>query len=82
MDLAVKKFEGIVGEMLPSINKYWRQRYRLFSRFEEGIQMDEEGWFSVTPERIAKHHASRCAGGVIVDCFTGVGGNAIQFAQM
>lgn len=77
----VKKFQGIAGEMLPSINKYWRQRYRLFSRFEEGIQMDEEGWFSVTPERIAKHHASRCAGGVIVDCFTGVGGNAIQFAQ-
>lgn len=77
----VKQFQGIVGEMSPSINKYWHQRYRLFSRFEEGIQMDEEGWFSVTPERIAKHHASRCAGGVIVDCFTGVGGNAIQFAQ-
>lgn len=42
--------------------------------------MDEEGWFSVTPECIAKHHAFRCGSGVIVDCFTGVGGNAIRFA--
>lgn len=43
--------------------------------------MDEEGWFSVTPEAIAKHHASRGSGGVVIDCFTGVGGNAIQFAS-
>lgn len=43
--------------------------------------MDEEGWFSVTPEPIAQHHASRCRGGIIIDSFTGVGGNAIQFAQ-
>jgi len=42
--------------------------------------MDEEGWFSVTPEPIAKHHASRVGAGVTIDCFTGVGGNAIQFA--
>ena len=43
--------------------------------------MDEEGWFSVTPESIARHHAVKCGDGIIVDCFTGVGGNAIQFAQ-
>ncbi|KAL7002490.1 hypothetical protein U1Q18_003643 [Sarracenia purpurea var. burkii] len=43
--------------------------------------MDEEGWFSVTPEPIARHHACRCGTGIIVDCFAGVGGNAIQFAQ-
>lgn len=43
--------------------------------------MDEEGWFSVTPETLAKHHAVRCGSGAIVDFFTGVGGNAIQFAQ-
>lgn len=43
--------------------------------------MDEEGWFSVTPESIAEHHALRmCSGGLIIDGFTGVGGNAIQFA--
>ncbi|KAK3029447.1 hypothetical protein RJ639_037732 [Escallonia herrerae] len=72
---------GILEEFSPSVNKYWCQRYLLFSKFDDGIIMDEEGWFSVTPEPIAKHHASRSGGGVIVDCFTGVGGNAIQFAQ-
>ncbi|KAG9147102.1 hypothetical protein Leryth_005356 [Lithospermum erythrorhizon] len=65
----------------PIISKYWSQRYTLFSRFNDGIIMDEEGWFSVTPELIAKHHASRCGGGCIIDCFTGVGGNTIHFAE-
>ncbi|KAI4316696.1 hypothetical protein L6164_024651 [Bauhinia variegata] len=64
-----------------TIWKYWCQRYTLFSRFDDGIKMDEEGWFSVTPEPVAWHQALRCAGGILVDCFTGVGGNAIQFAQ-
>lgn len=43
-----------------------------------------EGWFSVTPEKIAEHIAQRVQGAsqalVIVDAFCGVGGNAIQFA--
>lgn len=43
--------------------------------------MDEEGWFSVTPEPIAKHHTLRCGNGIIIDGFTGVGGNAIHFAE-
>ena len=42
--------------------------------------MDEEGWFSVTPEVIAAHIAERCRCDFIVDAFTGMGGNAIQFA--
>jgi hypothetical protein len=71
----------LVEEMSKRTAKYWYQRYRLFSRYDEGIKMDEEGWFSVTPESIAQHQASRmCSGGLIVDAFTGVGGNAIQFA--
>ena len=65
---------------LPSVRKYWYQRYLLFSRFDEGVRLDEEGWFSVTPEAIAEHHAYRCQTDVIVDAFAGVGGNAIQFA--
>ncbi|XP_077238196.1 uncharacterized protein LOC143879610 isoform X2 [Tasmannia lanceolata] len=44
--------------------------------------MDEEGWFSVTPEDIASRHAERSGGGTVIDCFSGVGGNAIQFAKM
>ena len=47
----------------PSVvhNKYWAQRRRLFKRFDEGIQLDAEGWYSVTPEVVADHVASRFA---------------------
>ncbi|EPS59534.1 hypothetical protein M569_15271, partial [Genlisea aurea] len=71
----------VIDEDSPIISKYWHQRYLLFSRFDHGIRMDEEGWFSVTPEAIAKHHALRCGDGIVIDLFAGVGGNAIQFAR-
>ncbi|CAM6097192.1 unnamed protein product [Calypogeia fissa] len=74
------KLPGIVGMMNKDLVKYWIQRYSLFTKFDEGVKMDEEGWFSVTPEIIAKHQASRCVTGLVIDAFTGVGGNAIQFA--
>ncbi|KAI4904271.1 hypothetical protein NFI96_030081 [Prochilodus magdalenae] len=68
----------------PELAKYWAQRYRLFSRFDEGVKLDHEGWFSVTPEKIAEHIAQRVRDTydlqLIVDAFCGVGGNAIQFA--
>ncbi|KAM9789924.1 trimethylguanosine synthase [Neosynchiropus ocellatus] len=69
----------------PDLAKYWAQRYRLFSRFDEGIKLDREGWFSVTPERIAEHIAVRVNSTfseteLVIDAFCGVGGNAIQFA--
>ncbi|XP_050411381.1 trimethylguanosine synthase [Patella vulgata] len=62
------------------LGKYWHQRYRLFSRFDEGIVLDRESWFSVTPEKIAKHIAERCRCDLIIDAFCGAGGNTIQFA--
>jgi trimethylguanosine synthase len=43
----------------PDLIKYWNQRRRLFSRFDQGIELDDEGWFSVTPEQIADHVAHR-----------------------
>ncbi|KAG7455153.1 hypothetical protein MATL_G00253410 [Megalops atlanticus] len=68
----------------PDLAKYWVQRYRLFSRFDEGVKLDHEGWFSVTPEKIAQHIALRVQDSfscdLIIDAFCGVGGNAIQFA--
>ena len=39
------------------VAKYWMQRYSLWSRYDEGVGMDEEGWFSATPEVIALHQA-------------------------
>lgn len=61
--------------------KYWRKRFSLFSRFDEGIRMDRESFFSVTPEKVAKHLAERLRCGIIIDGFCGSGGNAIQFAM-
>jgi len=63
--------------------KYWAQRYRLFSRWDTGIRLDAESWYSVTPERIARHTARRCRSAhTMVDAFCGAGGNTIQFAHV
>ncbi|KAJ8665337.1 hypothetical protein QAD02_006999 [Eretmocerus hayati] len=64
----------------PELKKYWAKRYRLFSKFDEGIKLDHESWFSVTPEKIAKHLAERCKCDLLIDAFCGAGGNSIQFA--
>ncbi|XP_070830715.1 trimethylguanosine synthase [Chaetodon trifascialis] len=81
------KKQQVPAEMAaePELAKYWAQRYRLFSRFDQGIRLDREGWFSVTPERIAEHIALRVDHSfsdsqLVIDAFCGVGGNAIQFA--
>jgi len=62
------------------LTKYWCNRYRLFSKYDQGILLDAESWFSVTPEKVSKHIAERCRCDVLIDAFCGAGGNAIQFA--
>ncbi len=66
----------------PKAQKYWDRRYDLFSRFDDGIQVDEAGLYSVTPEKIALEQAKKMNCKTIVDGFCGVGGNAIAFALM
>ncbi|KAI0792199.1 RNA cap guanine-N2 methyltransferase-domain-containing protein [Abortiporus biennis] len=61
--------------------KYFHQRHRYFSLYDEGCLLDEVGWYSVTPEGIATQIAERCRCATILDAFCGVGGNAIAFAQ-
>lgn len=77
-------------------NKYWAQRYRLFSKFDQGILLDSQGWYSVTPEIIADHVAQRVSdiantitatrndgnGIVLLDAFCGCGGNSIAFGKI
>jgi trimethylguanosine synthase len=43
----------------PALQRYYRQRYSLFTRFDSGILLDHESWYSVTPEAIAQHHARK-----------------------
>lgn len=53
----------------------------LFYKYEEGIQLDHESWYSVTPQAIAEYIAERCRCDVVVDPFAGCGGNVIQLAM-
>ena len=79
-------------------DKFWAQRRRLFSRYDDGIRLDKESWYSVTPEAIADHIAKRMVEGcrkavgvdgdthkegvVVLDAFCGCGGNAVAFAKL
>ncbi|CAI5510766.1 unnamed protein product [Closterium sp. Naga37s-1] len=54
--------EAITEEaVVAGYEKYWQQRYGLFSRFNEGVLLDADAWPLVTPEAIAAHHAAMCA---------------------
>lgn len=64
--------------------KFWKKRYDLFSKFDSGIYMTSELWFSVTPEPVAKFTAQLVKellpkARQIVDVCCGGGGNTIQF---
>ncbi len=65
-----------------SLQKYWDRRYGLFSRFDEGIQTDEVGLYSATPESIALEQARRMGCKTVIDGFAGIGGNTVAFARL
>eukprot|EP00981_Chlorochromonas_danica_P001631 scaffold351_cov162-Ochromonas_danica.AAC.16 len=44
--------------------KYWDQRYRLFSRFDQGVRLDCESWYSLTYETIAQYLVHRCCSSI------------------
>ncbi|RCK55238.1 Trimethylguanosine synthase [Candida viswanathii] len=70
-----------------NVRKFWKRRYQLFSKFDDGIYLNSELWYSVTPEDIAQYtaelfrrllpNATSCA-----DLCCGGGGNTIQFAKL
>lgn len=78
-----KMLSGLPPEIASdrALYKYWCKRFSLFSLFDQGIKLDRESWFSVTPEKVAIYTADRCKCDVIVDGFCGAGGNTIQFAK-
>jgi hypothetical protein len=40
------------------LKKYYDQRFRLFSKFDQGIMLDKESWFSVSNiESLSKQYA-------------------------
>lgn len=68
------------------VRKFWKIRTTLFSYFDGSSStgmlplLDEQSWFSVTPEPIAARISHRCRSNIVLDAFCGAGGNAIQFA--
>lgn len=60
---------------------YWSRRYDLFSRFDEGVQIDREGLFSAKPEKIALQIAESVPGTTVVDAMCGLGCVAIALAR-
>ncbi|EEY53306.1 trimethylguanosine synthase [Phytophthora infestans T30-4] len=73
--------ERVVEKVEVDVVKFYLQRQTLFEKFEDGIQLDHESWYSVTPQVIAEHIAKRLACDVVVDPFSGCGGNVIQLAM-
>ncbi|KAH9392223.1 Trimethylguanosine synthase [Tyrophagus putrescentiae] len=58
---------------------YFKQRFLLFSRFNEGIRFDRESWYSVTPEPIARHIAERIERALISHSVASSSSSANQF---
>ncbi len=56
------------------------RRRRLFARWFEGIQVDDEGLYSATPEAIADRIASGVSG-VVIDATCGIGSLALALAR-
>ena len=55
-DLQKLDFLGPEKKSVLLINlRYYHQRYKLFSRYDEGISVPEGAWFNVTPEPVAKY---------------------------
>lgn len=65
----------------PELERYWRQRYEYFSRFDDGIKIDAEGLHTVMPEKSALAQARWLPGQIILDGFAGVGGCALAYAK-
>ncbi|EGU74924.1 hypothetical protein FOXB_14565 [Fusarium oxysporum f. sp. conglutinans Fo5176] len=67
------------------IQKYFAQRYSIFSLYDYGVYMTDDAWFGVTPEPVANQVAHDMYGTdqkkhILIDVFGGAGGNSIAFA--
>ena len=89
-DKGSKRNNFINEESLPAdkgLKKFFKNRYYLFSKYDRGIKIDDESWYSITPEPVAKHVANRVTSVFgegqtnAMDGFSGVGGNLIQLAR-
>ncbi|RNF06084.1 proliferator-activated receptor-interacting protein (PRIP) [Trypanosoma rangeli] len=75
---------GVAFSDDPLVEKYYGQRHRLWSRFDEGVWMTQRGWCEVTPEAIARSsaelHKTLKKTTCVLDLFCGCGGDTTQLA--
>jgi len=41
-------------------HSYFRQRHKIFSKYDEGVWMTEDAWYGVTHEAVAKYDFTIC----------------------
>ncbi|CAK3797750.1 RNA methylase family [Lecanosticta acicola] len=78
-------FYQTAEDVPPEIAKYWHQRHKIFSKYDQGVWLTSDAWFGVTPEPVAQKIAEHVATAdpsktVLIDAFAGAGGNVIAFA--
>lgn len=75
-----------ISEVPLEIQHYFRHRYKIWSRYNEGIWMTDNAWYGVSQELVAAKIASHVASmtpasrSILIDAFCGAGGNTIAFA--
>lgn len=76
------------NEVSSNSRKFYKKRRYLFSKYDQGILLDEESWYSVTPESVGEYIADKVVKAFpnqevnVLDAFAGCGGNIIQFAKV
>lgn len=70
-----------------SLKKYYARRHYMFSRFDEGIQLDAESWYSVVAEPVSLWLQERMLNcglplETVFEPFSGVGGMAVHLAPV
>lgn len=68
----------------PHLGSYLKRRQFLFSKFDEGIQYDEESLYSIIPESVSlylKHRFKNSGIRKICEPFSGVGGVAVHLCD-
>jgi trimethylguanosine synthase len=66
----------------PELEKYWKRRYDLFEKWDDGIAFDRDAIFSIKPEALAIEAIAMTKAPTVVDVMCGVGGIAIAAARL
>ena len=60
---------------------WWKKRYILFDKFDQGIKFDEESYISTPPESLASYVATRLKFNNIIHVYGGIGAYDIKLAN-